>query len=408
MKVIHINYSDYIGGAARAAYRIHQCLLVNRINSCMWVNEKSNQNLEAVSSPSQMDQLINKIRPQIVSPLIKFLKTENTIIHSPQVLSSNWIKKINTSDADIIHLHWFQHEMLSIADVSLINKPLIWTIHDMWPFCGAEHNTNEFRWQDGYNNNNRPSYEKGFDLNKWTWNRKKKYWKKEIPIISPSCWLGNCVKKSFLMRNWPVTIIPNPIDKNRWRPIDKTIARDLLGLPKNISLIFFDNSASSFQKGADLLLQSLNYLYSKLSLKDLELVIIDNTISKKNFQVGFPVRNFKYLHDDLRMNILYSAVDAVVFPSRLEAFGQIASEAQICGTPVVAFNIGGPADILIHKKTGYLAKAYDIKDLANGIKWVLEQNKDNKLSIHSRNEAVARFDYNIVAEKYIEQYNKLL
>jgi glycosyltransferase involved in cell wall biosynthesis len=374
----------------------------------MWVNEKRKHNVEVVSSLSKIDKLINKIRPHIVRPLIKSLKTENSIIHSPQLLSSNWIKKINTSEADIIHLHWFQNEMLSVADVGLINKPLIWTTHDMWPFCGAEHCSYDLRWQEGYNNNNRPPYEKGFDLNKWTWNRKKKYWRKKIPIISPSNWLGNCIKKSFLMRDWPVTIIPNPIDTNIWKPIDKNIARELLGLPKNISLIFFDNSGPSYQKGADLLLQALNYLYNNLSLKNLEILVINKFISNKNFQVSFPVRNFEYLHDNLSLNILYSAVDAVVFPSRNEAFGQIASEAQTCGTPVIAFDIGGPADILIHKKTGYLAKAYDIKDFANGIEWIIDHSRNNKINIESRNKAVRRFSNNTVAKKYIEQYDKLL
>jgi glycosyltransferase involved in cell wall biosynthesis len=210
------------------------------------------------------------------------------------------------------------------------------------------------------------------------------------------------------MRDWPVTIIPNPIDTNIWKPIDKNIARELLGLPKNISLIFFDNSGPSYQKGADLLLQALNYLYNNLSLKNLEILVINKFISNKNFQVSFPVRNFEYLHDNLSLNILYSAVDAVVFPSRNEAFGQIASEAQTCGTPVIAFDIGGPADILIHKKTGYLAKAYDIKDFANGIEWIIDHSRNNKINIESRNKAVRRFSNNTVAKKYIEQYDKLL
>jgi hypothetical protein len=183
LKVIHINHSDTVGGAARAVYRIHECLLANGIDSYMWVNEKRKHNVEVVSSLSKIDKLINKIRPHIVRPLIKSLKTENSIIHSPQLLSSNWIKKINTSEADIIHLHWFQNEMLSVADVGLINKPLIWTTHDMWPFCGAEHCSYDLRWQEGYNNNNRPPYEKGFDLNKWTWNRKKNIGGKKFQLF---------------------------------------------------------------------------------------------------------------------------------------------------------------------------------------------------------------------------------
>ena len=88
-----------------------------------------------------------------------FLKTKNPILHSPSFLSSSWVKKINSSDADIVNLHWVQHEMLSVSDISKIKKPLVWTLHDMWGFCGAEHISWDKRWLDGYNVDNRPNYE---------------------------------------------------------------------------------------------------------------------------------------------------------------------------------------------------------------------------------------------------------
>ena len=116
------------------------------------------------------------------------MKTNN-LISLPAILPSSWIKKINESTADIVNLHWTQHEMLSISDISKINKPVVWTLHDMWGFCGAEHISWDDRWEKGYNKNNRPTHESGFDLNKWTWKRKIKYWKKPIQIITPSNWL---------------------------------------------------------------------------------------------------------------------------------------------------------------------------------------------------------------------------
>ena len=97
------------------------------------------------------------VRRNAKKPLMMFLKTKNPILHSPSFLSSSWVKKINSSDADIVNLHWVQHEMLSVSDISKINKPLVWTLHDMWPFCATEHYAKNDNWQKGYANqkNNR-------------------------------------------------------------------------------------------------------------------------------------------------------------------------------------------------------------------------------------------------------------
>lgn len=114
------------------------------------------------------------------------------------------------------------------------------------------------------------------------------------------------------------------------------------------------------------------------------------------------------MHDDVSLRALYNAADVMIVPSRLEAFGQTALEAQTCGIPVVAFNIGGLKDIILHFKTGYLAEAFDAQDLARGITWTLEQCKNNIISRQSRNEAVKRFNYQTIAEGYKKIYEKLL
>lgn len=96
-------------------------------------------------------------------------------------------------------------------------------------------------------------------------------------------------------------------------------------------------------------------------------------------------------------------------PSRQEAFGQVASEAQACGTPVVAFNKGGPIDIIKHQKTGWLAKHLDAEDLATGILWVLDQQaKSNNLSVNARNRAIELFSPKLAGQKYLELYKRAL
>ena len=116
-------------------------------------------------------------------------------MHSLSILSSNWLKKINSSDADIIHLHWIQGEMISIDEISKIEKPVVWSFLDMWPFSGTEHYTYN-RFVDGYSFNNVSENEfKFFDINRWRWRHKVEVFKKPFQIISPSNWMTNCIKK---------------------------------------------------------------------------------------------------------------------------------------------------------------------------------------------------------------------
>ena len=170
---------------------------------------------------SKWGKAIGRVRPQLGGLLCKTLRTQNPIIHSPAILPYHWVKRINASDADVVHLHWVQGEMLSIADMGRIQKPIVWTLHDMWAFCGAEYYTEEFRWREGYRRDNRPAYESGFDLNRWTWQRKRKHWQRPMHIVTPSTWLGECVRDSMLMREWPVDIVSYPIDLTRWFPVNQ-------------------------------------------------------------------------------------------------------------------------------------------------------------------------------------------
>ena len=411
MKVIHLNYIDFFGGGARAAYRIHQSLIKEGINSRMWVN-KALLDDETIEGPStKIEKVLVQLRTHLIRALfIKLFKTNNKSMHSPSVLPSNWVKRINDSDADIINLHWIQNEMLSIKDISKITKPIVWTIHDMWLFCGAEHISNDNRWREGYNLNNRPSYETGFDLNRWTWNRKKKYWKNPIQIVSTSRWSEKCIKESKLISNWPVSLIPNTLNCEVFKPTDRKVAREQLNLPSDKILILygaFTNENNPY-KGLDLLVSALEHLKNDLKSKKVELVIFGQGKPKFPPNFGLPIHYMGHFNDDISLAILYNAVNIVTVPSRNETFGQIACEAQACGTPVVAFNIGGLADIVEHQKTGYLANAFDIKDFANGITFVLDHIETGQIKKNARERAINKYSEKKIANQYLKLYKTLL
>ena len=298
----------------------------------------------------------------------------------------------------------------AITDISRIEKPVVWTLHDMWAFCGAEHYTDDIRWREGYRRDNRPVLEARFDLNRWTWQRKRKHWRRPMHIVTPSRWLADCVRESALMRDWPVTVVANPIDTKRWQPLEQRLARGLLGLPADVPLLLFGamEGGRDPRKGFDLLTHALKHLRNAPRARGLELVVFGQLAPQSPPPLGFPIHFTGHMYDDFSLCALYSAADALAVPSRQEAFGQTASEAHACGTPVIAFDIGGLPDIVGHEHTGYLAKAYDTQDLARGIVWVLGQRDAGRLGEQARERAVTRFAYPVVAKQYQEVYAQAL
>lgn len=358
---------------------------------------------------SKLHKGIAKVRPTLGRVLFKpIVRSKNLNSLSPSILPSGRAETLNASDADILNLHWVQGEMLSIAEIGKLAKPMVWTLHDMWAFCGAEHYTEDLRWKHGYTPKNRPNNESGFDLNRWTWARKLKHWKKPIHIVTPSHWLAECVRESALMQGWPVSVIPNPIDTERWKPIDQQLARELLGLPKDKHLLLFGAISGSQdpRKGFDLLQDALGKLRGEIS--DMHLVVFGQASPKNPPDLGFPIHYMGHLYDDLSLRALYSAADVMVVPSKQEAFGQTASEAHACGTPVVAFNTGGLIDIVKHKHNGYLAAAFETDDLAAGITWVLKNIQSKSLRDSARATAVQRFSSNVISNLYNMLYFNLI
>ncbi|QNI57169.1 hypothetical protein SynBIOSU31_00256 [Synechococcus sp. BIOS-U3-1] len=343
----------------------------------MLVNVAASGDWSVQGPTSKRSKAIGRVRHQLVTPLRQLLHTENPILHSPSLVPSGWPDRLNVSDADVVHLHWVQNEMLSITDIARIRKPIVWTLHDMWAFCGAEHYTTDHRWRDGYRSDNRPDHESGFDLNRTTWQRKRKHWRRPLQIVCPSQWLADCVHASALMADWPVAVVPYPVDTNRWQPIEQRLARHLLELPQDCPLLLFGaiGGGNDHRKGMDLLLTALTQLRTEGNLQDLRLMVFGQLAPQSPPQLGFPVHYTGHLHDDLSLRVLYSAADVMVVPSRQDNLPNTGLEAHACGTPVVAFNTGGLTDIIDDRVTGALAEPFEPASLAAAISWVLANPK---------------------------------
>ncbi|HIF9066814.1 TPA: glycosyltransferase family 4 protein [Photobacterium damselae] len=409
MRVNIISNSDTAGGAARAAYRLHLALNKNNIESQMVVKHKSSDDY-AVISPSKIKQVCSKGIDLVSGKLQKIQKTKNPILHSANFFGSDVFKIIQKSDADIINIHWINGETLSIKQISKINKPVVMTLHDMWAFCGGEHYCSDdvnSRFRLGYSANNKIDLLSGIDLNRFIWNEKMKYWKaKNFTIVTPSRWLSQCAKESMLFKDCNIVTIPNALDMDVFKPIDKKIARELLNLPLEGKLVGFGalGGSKDLRKGFDLLEEALK----KLSFKeDYRCVVFGQSTPKKVPNLGVPINYIGHLNDDITLALFYNAIDVMVVPSRQENLPQTATESQACGTPVVAFNTTGFPDAIEHKVTGYLASVFDSNDLASGIKWCIDNDSHN-LHLNCRDRAVSLWSQNVISKKYTQLYYSII
>lgn len=406
MKVIQLNHSDIVGGAARAAYRVHKAIREIGIDSQMWVDSYASGDWTVHGPKTALSRTLTKLRASIGGNLHRpIFNTANSVLHSPSIIPSGKTKNLNNSDADLIHLHWVQGQMLSIAEIGRLRKPVIWTLHDMWAFCGAEHYTEDSRWHEGYLKDNRPDHEAGFDLNRYIWKQKQKHWRTPLQLVAPSNWLAECVRKSKLMENWPISVIHNPIDLEVWKPLEQSLARDLLGLPQNVPMLLFGamDGGRDPRKGFDLLEGALHQLQKEMP--QLQLVVYGEVRPKNPPNFSCPVNYIGRLHDDLSLRILYAAADVFVLPSRQDNLPNTGVESLACGVPVVGFNTCGLPDIIDHLETGYLAKPFEALDLAKGIKWVLESRvRLNQLRANARSKSCVKFCSILIAEQYRKLY----
>ena len=412
MKILLLNTNDMSGGAAIAAYRLLKGLQQNNVQAKILVQSKKSDDYSIIGPETKLEKAVGKLRPILDSISIRFYKQRKKVIFSPAILPNNISKKVKDINPDIVHLHWIASGFIKIESLAKINKPIVWTLHDMWAFTGGCHYNEEcekYKENCGYcpilcsNKKNDLSYK--------IWKRKEKTFRNlNLTVVTPSTWLGECAKKSSLFYKTRVEVIPNGIDLNRFKPIDKNIAKDILCLPKDKKLILFGaiSALSDKRKGFSLLKGALKK-YSSKENKDIELIIFGSSRPRDEENLGFKTYYLGQLNDEISLALVYSAADAMIVPSIQDNLPNTVMESLACGTPVVAFDVGGISDMIDHKKNGYLAKPFDTGDLAFGIKWVLEEDKKWKqLSHNAREKVVNQFDIVKVAKRYEDLYEDIL
>lgn len=408
MNVLHLSTSDIDNGGARAAYRLHQGLRSLGCTSKMLVRAKFS------SDPTVMVErsALTKLGPPI-SEIPLRLYPRNSGMFSPQWFPDVLAAKTAQLNPDVINLHWVCNGYLCIETLARFNKPLVWTLHDMWPFTGGCHyNQDCDKYKTSCSACPQLHSNRSWDLSRWVWQRKAQAWKDaKLTIVASSKWMADCARSSSLFKDLRVEIIPCCLDTQKYKPIARQIARELLNLPQDRQLVLFGaiSATSDRRKGFHLLQPALQQLSKAGWNGQIELVVFGTSGPEQPSDLGFKCHYLGYVRDDISLALIYSAADVMVVPSVQEAFGQTASESLSCGTPVVAFNATGLKDIVDHQQNGYLATPFEVDDLAKGIAWVLEDGeRQQKLRFQARQKSLREFACDSLARRYLSVYEEIL
>lgn len=417
MKVLTINTSDSAGGAATAAYRLHQGLVAQGVDAQMLSLHKT-QNDDTVSSLDySLAEVVNRFRllskpDQLIA---RYYVGKRLIPFSASFFSAPGVlKKIREINPDVVHLHWTHGGFLDPMTIAKIAKPIVWSMHDMWVFTGGcQYNEGCKRYEVGCGacpvlNSNNPN-----DISRTIFNRKQKAYAKmaNLTIVGLSRWLAQCARDSLIFKNSNPQIVnlPNGIDTNVYKPSRQRHAREALNLPLDRKIVLFGamQATSDKRKGFHLMSESIKHLEEHFDESALALTVFGANSSSYAPTFSFPTGFVGRLNDDVSLALLYSAADVMLVPSMEENLSNIILESMACGTPVVAFNIGGNPDLIDHKVNGYLAKPYDTREYAEGIRYVLQADRTH-VSAEARVKVERNFDIQIVANQYIELYTKVL
>ncbi len=414
MKILILSARDLRGGAARAAYRLHQGLLAAQVDSQMLVQNKLSDCNSVLAPKSKIQRGIAAIKPALDQlPLNLYRHRDRTInIYSSQWLPNNIVAQIEQINPDVINLHWVNGGFMPIEALSKFKQPLVWTLHDMWAFTGGCHYSDTCdRYIHSCGACPQLGSDRDWDLSRWNWRRKAKAWHNlNLTVITPSKWLASCAKSSSLLRNFPVQVVANGIDPQVYQPHDQLFARRVFNLPTDKKIILFGalNSTQDRRKGFTLLRSALEYLKSAQQAAKIELVIFGASEPAQPINFGFKTHYVGQLSDDAALSLLYGSADVFVAPSIQDNLPNTVLEALFCGTPCAAFNIGGMPDLIEHQQNGYLAQPEQTQDLAQGIDWILaDDDRYQQLRMNSRVKAIANFNLERQAQKYLQVFRNL-
>jgi len=416
MRVLIVNTSERTGGAAVAASRLAEALMNNGIKAKLLVRDKQSRAPHVVSAGGGLRGKWCFLYERVVIWLNNLFSRRHLFAVSIANTGTDITLLPEFQEADVVHLHWVNQGFLSrsaIGKVLSSGKPVVWTMHDMWPLTAICHHAYEC---DGYRRSCGRCPFLRFpgdnDLSARVFRRKQRLLDaaagRPVAFVAVSEWLAGKARESALTGTFPVHVIPNAISLSHFTRIDRTDARTALGVSERVVLSFGAARIDDPIKGFHYLADALRLLVDsgRLQRSDVRVLLFGGVRDGGVLsQLPVPYTHLGYIDDEDRLSLIYSASDATVSSSLYETFGQTLIEAMACGSVPVSFAGSGQADIISHRQNGYLADRLSVESLADGIMWAVSSGlkpQDQRRSVSRR------YAESVVARRYTDLYQQLL
>lgn len=417
MRVLIVNTSENTGGAAVAANRLKEALNNNGIKAKMLVRDKESDDITVAQLNKSWHQKWDFLWERFVIYMRLHFKRDNLFLIDIANAGTDITKTREFKEADVIHLSWINQGMLSLKGIRKIlesNKPVVWTMHDLWPassICHYARNCRNYEKQCG-NCPLLPGNGSSNDLSARIWKKKRKILERNsILFVTCSRWLADKAKKSGLLSGQKVISIPNPIDSRAFTKENREEARLYAGLPEGKKLILFvSQRVTDKRKGMDYFITAINKMVeAHPEMKDnCGIAILGGKAEELADKLPLPSYPLGYVSEEKKIASIYNSVDLFVLPSLEDNLPNTIMEAMACGVPCVGFNTGGIPEMIDHLKNGYVAEYKSSDDLARGIHWVLSEADHQSLSNEAMKKVNQCYSQYAVAMKYIEAYNQAM
>lgn len=416
MRVLIVNTSERIGGAAIAANRLMEALNNNGIKAKMLVRDKQTDQISVVPLDKSWLHAVKFVWERFCIWCANGFHKHRLFELDLANVGTDITSLPEFQEADVIHLHWINQGFLSLDDIQKIlksGKPVVWTMHDMWPFTGICHYAHEC---ENYRNHCHTcpqlnsSHTK--DLSFHTFDKKANLLHgSRIQFVACSHWLEELAQRSALLHDFPIACIPNAVDTKVFHPMNRRQCREALSLPTDRRLLLFSSQyISDRRKGFDYLVEALHHLLNLHSewSEQMALVVAGGDVEKAiPNEMPLPVYRLPYISDENRMAQVCNAVDIFTIPSLQDNLPNTVVEAMACAVPCIGFEVGGIPEMIDHLHNGYIAPLKDTRQFAEGIHWLITEGDYDMLSREALRKAQTTYSETSVATAHIAIYNRI-
>lgn len=411
-RVLMLNSHDRVGGAARAASRLHVGLRQLGVDSLLLVQDRSGDDPSTLTFSTIAGRVCASLSRYGTSALARLPGRSGRVAWWFRQLPRGLAHEVARLTPSVVHLHWVANGCAPLNEVAGLRHPIVWTLHDMWPFTGGCHYDGGCgRFVGSCGACPQLSSHREADITRRVWQAKSAALQRvNLVVVAPSAWLAGQARASSLLGRRRIEVIPYGLDLTTFAPIEKEDARKRLGLPSGGRMVLFGGwgAAADRRKGLSLLIGALLELRAKAQ-GPIHLLLFGGSRRGESASGAHHTIDLGFIHGDASLALAYSAADVFVAPSREDNLPSTVMESLACGTPVVAFRRGGIPELVKDGVTGRLVDSVDAHSLAEGLRGLIDSSGElAACSSAARMDCESRFDQRLQARRYLDLYRELM